>query len=83
MVSFILTFDLYAFFFLSGPEGSFLCTYIQIKAEFNLKSDNFKKNTPLVILESCNCLPSCKLQYLFQSHWTHLAWKNKNIKLCH
>ena len=47
------------------------------KSIINLKSDIFEKNTLLVILESCNCLPGYKLQYLFQSHWTHLVWKMK------
>lgn len=29
---FILTLDLYAFFFLSGPERSFFCTYTQTQS---------------------------------------------------
>lgn len=76
---FILTLDLYAFFFLSRPERSFFCTYTQTQNIISLRSSISKKNIILVILESFHCLPSCKLQYLFQSHWTHLAWKNQSL----
>lgn len=76
---FLLTLDLCAFFFLSGPESSFFCTYTQTQSIISLRSNMSKKNIILVILQSFHCLPSCKLQYLFQSHWTHLAWEDKSL----